>query len=500
MATVILNRFDGSIVNDPRFPNEAVSRYTGNADILTDPHRMNPYRASEDGHDNQSTEKLQNFCIAKKDASTYALFGLGVVSGGSLAQIQFKNLTTGSSNDLDDNTWVKGGNNASSSGAVNTNLFVYYQKTGYLYGARAGSHIWRADPTGAGAWVDSHQAISYTNISQGLVHSKDDILYIPYDNKIAKNNNGSWTTDAIVLPSHLYITSISEYGNYIAIGCAQLSGIGNSIVFLWDRDTSLTTLSDSIDWGEGNLKVLEEVDGALIGISLSGSNSTRLSDRVIFRVLLGSQAVKFGELIGSTSTQLPITKQKINNRLHFMLSLVINGSTREGVWSVGRSSPNAAFTIVHERTPNNDTAVTNSVLRGFFYVGDYVFIAYVDNSVETLSKTNDSTAYVSGIRETVKNPGMDSKDRARSKQLVAVLVNYESIPSSGQVKLEYRVDSESTWTEVFTDTTVGSVSSLRTKAGNTQFTKGREYEFRLTFKGSAVFSVMYRYDVLETTI
>ena len=501
MQTITLNRFDGGIVNDPRNPSESVSRYTGNFDILTDRNRMSPYRSSEDGHDNQATEKLQNFCVALRTGTTYSLYGLGVVSGGGIAQVQFKNLTTGATIDLDDNNWNKGGNSSSSAGSTSFNLFVYYAKTGYIYGARANTHIWRYDPSGVGAWVDTHQALTYTNIAQGIVHSKDYILYSPYDNKIAKNDNGSWTTTALTLPSHLYITSICEYGNYIAIGCAPLSGIGNSRVFIWDRDTSLATLSDTIDWGQEDLKVLEEVDGALIGISLSGNNTTRFTNRIIFRQLSISSAVQFMELFSGSTTTLPIAKQRTTNRLFFMLSGTFNGTTREGVWSVGRTSPTSPFSIVHERTPNNDTALTGGVLRGFFSIGDYMFISYVDNSVEVMSKTNDTEAYaVSGIRETTINQGMPGEDTYRKKKLYAIGVNYEAIPTSGEVKLELRVDNGS-WNTVLTDSTVGSrFLEMAALSSGTAFTDGREFEFRISSKGTKITSLSYRYDILKTLV
>ncbi|GAH30408.1 unnamed protein product, partial [marine sediment metagenome] len=89
---------------------------------------------------------------------------------------------------------------------------------------------------------------------------------------------------------HLYITSICEFGNYLAIGAAPLSGLGGSVVYLWDRDSSLTTLSEIIDFGEGNLRVLEEIDGVLIGISSVGGTSDRFDDKAVFRLVSGNKA------------------------------------------------------------------------------------------------------------------------------------------------------------------------------------------------------------------
>ena len=341
-----------------------------------------------------------------------------------------------------------------------------------------------------------------------MVHSKDDIRYIPYDNKIAKNDNKTWTNAALTLPTHLKINSISEFGNYLAIGCAPLSSVfGNSIVYLWDRDSSLATLSESIDWGAGNLKVLQQIGNELIGISLAGNVLSRFNDRIIFRVYTASGAVEIAEFIfdSSSSTILPIAKQVIDNRLWFMMDGKVNGSQREGVWSIGRTL-DGTFSIVHERTPDNDTALIQSkTLKNFILVGDFLFQAYFSSGVYALSKTNDQNTYsATAIRETTINPGMIEGDRTKKKQLEAVSLSYEPFPSGGSAVLEYRVDSsDGTWTTVLTETTSNKITTERTKIdAGTEFTSGREYEFRITTtsKKIVVTELKYKYSILETSI
>lgn len=499
--TIYINDFSGGIVNDPRATAENVARVVTNFDVLTDAHRMVPYRDSESGDSGASTSEKQNFGIALRTGTTYSLYGLGVVSGGGVAEVNFKDLTTGGANDLDDSAWTATANNASGAGATSFNLFTYYKKTGLIYGARAGTHIWAYDPAGSIAFADTSQALNYTNIAQGLVHSKDDILYVGYDNKIAKNNAGSWSTTALTLPSDLFITSLSEHGNYIAIACAPLSGIGHSKVFLWDRDSSLATLSDSIDWGEDRLRVLEEVDGVLVGISLSGANSTRFSDRVIFRYLNVSSAVKFAELLGGTGTQLPIAKQKINNRVYFMLQITLNGATRQGVFSVGRNSLATGFSIVHERTVNNDTDVSGDVLNNFFSVGDYMFISYQQNSAFALSKTNDTASYTAtSIWESTINPKMPLADKVVDKILESVGATYEALPANGQIVVKYKVNGGA-FTTIFTETTDGVTLTKpkTTDANGKTFAHGSEYEFRIQSTGGAVVTgLQYKYKRKDT--
>ena len=339
-----INRFDGGIVNDPRDPSANTCRVATNFDALTNSYKLTPYRSNEDGDSGASTSRKQNFCTALRTGTTYSLYSLGVKSGAATGEVLYKDLTTGASTDLDDNGWSTPSNNQSGGGTTSFELFVYYKKTGLIYSSNSLRYIQTFSPSGA-AWADTVRDLTgFSNLAQGLVHSKDDVLYIPYDNIIASLNNTTWTNAAITLPSDLYITSICEYGNYLAIAAAPLSGIGNSKVYLWNRDSSLVNVSENINWGEGILKIIEEINGILVGIMLTGNSTTRFQNRVSFKYYTGTQVTQFSELVdtssGTQTTILPIAKQKINNRLYFMMSLSINGSYREGVWSVGRSTAN----------------------------------------------------------------------------------------------------------------------------------------------------------------
>ena len=476
-----INRFDGGIENDPRDSRENSCRVVSNFD-LTNPHKMTPYRSSEDGDGGASTSQKQNFALALRTGTTYGLYALGVVSGTGRAEVLYKDLTTGATGDLDDNGWNSPTYGQSSTGATNFNLFVFYHKTGFIYGARSGSQIWRFDPTNINTWADSHQALTYTNIAQGLVHSKDDILYIPYDNKIAKNDNGSWTVTALTLPTHFYITSISEYGDYLAIACAPLSGFGNSRVFLWDRNESVTTLSESIDWGSGVLQILEQVDGELIGISRH-SNVANFVDKVIFRKLVGNVAVKFTEIRGGiNTTQLLIKKQKINNRLYFMMLVELGGATRDGVWSIGKNVT-GEWVLTNERTSNNNTALdTSDAIREFYLLDDYMFISYQDGGTFALSKTDNAVLY--SHNSDYESKKFNVGDASLYKDLLEVTVTTEPLPSSGSpsVILAYRVDEDTSWTTIFTNTTATSISRTAVASLPKAY---KEIQFRIRVTGGA---------------
>lgn len=516
MTRIVLNRWDGGIVNDARFPNSQVSKMVKNFDALTNPWQLIPYRDSEDVTPSLASDDVdntQNFAVALRTGTTYSLYALGYIVGTTRARIVYKNLTTGASDDLSDNGWVQAANGTSTTNAVDLDLFVPYKVSGttYIFGALNGASIWRFDPTG-GAFVDAHQALTYTTIAtNGVVHSKDDILYIPYDNKIAKNNAGSWTPTALTLPAHLYITSISEYGDYLAIAAAPLSGVGSSRVFLWNRDDTLLTTSQSIDWGEGVVRIIEEVDGSLIGISVSGDAinqpSFRFDGRVVFRQLVGDSSYEFLKLVadvgGAASIRMSPQKQKINNRLHFMMTITKDGTIHSGVWSVGKSSSDSSYSLFMERTLDNDTVLTNHIPIGFFYVGDFLFQAFQNgSSVYKVNKTNDSASFTAtSIQETTVNPGMPTENKPLKKQLVAVAVLNEDMPANGRIVLKYKVDGGS-FTTILTNTTDDSVVQEAAKdASGNEFTSGREYEFRVESTGGAkITGLVYKYEILETII
>lgn len=518
IVSVKINNWSGGIVNDGRSKRSNVAKTITNAEVLKNPYRVTPFFESERGATNEATDLMQNWCLGNA-AGTYKLYGLCRQDANDRVRILYKNLTTGSTNDLSNDDWTETANNAAGQNTPDYNLFVFYKRTGYIYGGHTGTHIWRYDPDGGDAFADTHQALTYTFLGQGVVHSKDDILYIPYFNAggfIAKNNNGTWSTTALTLPSDMKPVSICEYGNYLAIGCANISGIGGSKVYIWNRDSSLATLSENYDLPEGTLTHLEYIGGTLVAILQTGgstlggqgvSDTVRFRAEILFYTLTPSGFVLEKRLENSTGSSLKvgITKQKLNGRMYFPMAITIHGLLREGTWSYGLNEK-GEWVLIHERTPDNDTATQASVLRGFFYVGDYLFQAFVNASgSHEVSKTKKD-AYVNQttIYESVINPNMPEEDLFKNKQLKAVIVRYVALPTAGQVVLKQRTDSTTAWTSItaaFTETTDSALVTEMVSNGATQFTAGREIEFRLESTGGAeILELAYQYETLETLI
>lgn len=484
MVRVYLNKFNHGIINDPRDPSEGAARHIQQFDPFTYPYKLVPIRSSESGAANPDTTKYTNFANI---AGT--LYALGVVSGGSLVQIDSKTDFTGTS-------WSSPTGGASASGARSEDTFVYYPKVDKLFGIRAGRYIWSYGITST-TFVDTAADLtSVTNSAQGLVHSKDATLYIPYDNKIASNLNDFWTPAALTLPSNFVITSLCEYGNYLAIGCRDKNG-GKSRVFLWDRDSSVETLAESIDWGEGSLYVLETVNNVLMGISQTEASA--FNARFVFRYYPGTgDAQKIREVISEASAAantLRIAKQVKDHRLYFLMSVTQDGTTREGVWSFSKK-PDGTFGVALEYLPNNNTALTNGVLKNFCFVGDYCFIAYVSNSAWGLSKTNDQASYTAtSLFNTAINPMMTREDRPKRKQVFFVGAHYDSFPSGGSVTVRFRKDGASAWTDVFTESTANAVYTLDKPFTSAEY---RDGEFQIESTGGVeIAGLTYEYKLLS---
>lgn len=522
-----INRFDGGIASDPKDQRLNVARFISNADIFTNPKRVLPYRQSEDGDSNASTFRKQNFTIALRTGTTYSIYGLGVISGTNRPEVEYMDLSN-----LDGNTWTApSANQGDTDKTAKFDCWVYYQRVGLIFSfahqTTVGVRVQAFSPSGT-AWDNNAGSLGTlgdtdTVVAQGLVHSKDDILYLPYDNIIVKNNNGSWTAAALTLPTHFRIASICEYGDFIAILVTNRNGVDNSRVFIWDRNETTTTLSESLDAGTGTGLIIEVVDGELIVVSQKGGSSqsfatrtgflsipqsvTTARDKVIFRQLIGNRFLKIFELRsdrtgGSGSTSVFRHKQLVDSRLFFQMIIRYNGSVRDGLWSFGRSSPSEPFTLVREQPSNNNTALTTGdIMRGFIVVGDFIFQSFGSggagatyNTRKTVEVT-DTTYSANTIIETVIYDGSrHGFDESFYKDLSEVSIMTDSMVTAGVVQVDYAInidadDGISSWTTIFSNSTNASISHTANNIESSGAALPKQYKniaFRIITTGGAI--------------
>ena len=463
-------RWDGGMKSDIRDRAANSARLIKNFDPITYPYRLEPYRASESGNDTVARE-LNNFLL-----SNARLYGYGVQSGTAKTKLWYKE-----TNDFQDDTWVEPANGESGAFTRETELFVFYSYggAGYIFGGQT-NRIWKFAVDGS-AFTDADASITHTSISQGKVHSKDDILYVPYDNFIAsKDGAAAWNATALTLPTEYVTRGVCEYGNALAIPVRPLatgSGKTTSRVFLWNLTD--TEPYESIDFGAGNLEVLEELNGDLIGIM-------ELGNRLIIKraTTLGAETIMDFAFDSGTVVTLTQRKQKKNDRIYFMMTAILDGVTHYGVWAIGKNKL-GQWCLYLDRTPNNDTDPGS--IAGFFLVDssglEYMFQAYTDGSSnKQVSKTRDDVNFTTtSIVETVKyNQDLPGEE----KLLKGVTVAHEALPANGSVAVKAKVDDETSFTTVFTNTTE---NSMRHSAVNIESTGGKipdynEIQWRIEVK------------------
>jgi WD40 repeat protein len=120
--------------------------------------------------------------------------------------------------------------------------------------------------------------------------------------------NGTTMVTGLTLPNE--ITSICGYSSYLAI--ANTNGKEN-YVSIWNRDTSLETVTQVLDFGTGRLEILENINGMLFGVSYE-------NDILTIRYWSGGEVQIFKSFeikSDNGSTNLLNIKKKVENKLYF---------------------------------------------------------------------------------------------------------------------------------------------------------------------------------------
>ncbi|WP_395019797.1 hypothetical protein [Dongia sp.] len=494
MPSVSIKNFSGSIAKDAREASTSKCGFTSNFDVLTYPFALKPFPGMV-ANENTSFVITDFFYGVFGTGIGTNVLGYGRQTGADRPEIYMK---TG---DVVTSGWTTA---LSTTGAATqtrssgSNLWHLYKNYGYF--ACGNRYIGRVGDLSSGTsatLVDNYYDLtSFTTVTQAITHPTDDRMYFGVDNKVYVNNAGTISL-ALTLPSFLTITSVEAQGNYLSIACKPSSNIGNSIVFLWDRDTSLATVSESIDWGNGMLNVIGTVDGILIGVSLLGATSFNLVPRIVVKAYADGYPVVVGEIVSESSAiDLRMRKWKSNNTLYFAAKLTKNGVVRNQLFAVGKD-PNGRIVVVGDVLVDNDTALSGNI-NGFAKFEDVWFIAHNDNG--SVNRTISDGSYSgTSTYDTLKNHGMPLEDRHSLKKLEAVGMRYDPLASTATAGIEYRVDG-STWTEAFTDTADnGTVLEATAAADGTPFLEGLDYEFRAKSTGGArINEIFYRYSTVTS--
>jgi hypothetical protein len=513
MGIASINKFTGQISTDINKASSVDVAITQNFDVLSRSDCLLPMRGMEEM--TQTGFYITDFIYGNFGTGIGTnVLGYGVQSGETInGEPELYKI----SDTLPGTTWATAltttgtpADDRNQAGTIFNNLFHLHK--GYIYHAAGTAYIGtigNIETTGQGAtWSPRAKNVSFTSFANGITHSKDGLMYTAYSNGsdssaqsyIAQiTNNSTIDEDAFALPVGHTATSVSEYRDYVATALRGASSVGKSTVILWDRDPTNTLASESVDWGDGQLNVIEQIDQTLIGVSISGTSSFDLYPKVTIKAWAGGEPVVIDTLTtGNTSVSLSTKKYKYNNVLYFALKANINGADRYSLFSVGKNK-NGQFVVNGDLRVNNEVAPTS--IDGFTRVGD---VWYTSLNSGTVTRT--ATTYnVNSIYESLNNPNMPEADRHSKKQLMGVQVVYDPLPVGAQVSVAYRTDNSGTYTTILDDTTTGSKQMYNTKTFDGvnygEFNHGYDYSFRILSSGGAVVrSLTYKYQVSNTQI
>ena len=490
IQTVEIQRFDGGIASDPRSKDFSSCAMMKHFDCLTSPNRLLPWGGVEADTTGQS--EIGHIIIG----STGVLFGLGGDPGNPGNQeIYTKSSGADPNSDWDDIA------NTLSGKAVNYKLFVEYKD--YLYTADANRYIMRFDRTGVASVDTTYSDLtSFTNIAQGVIHPKDDILYIPYDNKIWSLNGhgGTPTLAALTLPSTRKIVGIAPYGNFLAIATVPTTGgtvSQASIVYLWDRDTSLTTVSESLNFGGGYIGAFGNLNDTLIAVMTSGTNSiyNRNRNSLVIKGYNGGSPFLIKEIYCAQASINPRVATTSGDKFYY--SAVIsqdNGGTQTstdvGVWSVYKNSRGAWATTIDRLITSDNSDYTFGVLSAAI---SNSYCSAVGPTVGTLTITVASeTDFTVASEYHSLIFGALNLGGSHTKKLLSVSVFYEPLPTAGSVTVKYRKDENisatGSYTTIFTDSTDNSIShtAVNIESSGATLPQGKEFQFLIQSTGGAI--------------
>lgn len=478
IVEITINNFSGGVSDDTRENNATKYQVASHFDVFSNPTRITPYRSLEADTDDGTTGTGMKQYLVKDfvyASASSKLYGLGQTAGG-LTKIVYKA-------DATSGTWTLPAS-SEGNGAVQNGCLVEYKD--YLWGFQGTTQVFRWGLlSGTPAITNSQGTVgTITSVAQGII-AKDDNLYLPYNNKLARVTSGGTVNDAVLtLPTNFKITSICNYGNYLAIACAPISTFnGTSKVFLWNLTG--VDVTEAIDWGEGELRVLETIEGYLVGITDRYLNSATGAGRgsMIVQTYSGGtpQVVKEVFTQALTGKSIPLSKAVKNNRLFFACKIMNNSAGteyREGIWSFGRKNVNYPFALNLDITDSN---IDTDGIQSIGSAANFFFISHSGDG--SIDKTNDSSTYA--FTSILETQVFDFGDPDSDKTLQSLKVSFPKFPTGGSLTAKYRVDGATSWTTIGTFTTVGELSRtfMSIEATDTAFASGKEYEFRLESTG-----------------
>lgn len=506
----IIRNFSGGLLEDKRVQSPTHFSTSKHFDTFTYPAKLVPYVQTDaslglSGGGSVTALGIVKFLYAQnQNASIFRLYGFGQNGSGNCKVYKF-DINAGNPGITN---WFAATNGESNTGARCNDVFFYYK--GYIYMLAGGNSLDRYDTTEVNAFGNGWQTVPYTNTAASPVwHPSDDIAYFFGDNTVYSLNGTSWNGAVLQLPSNQKITCATPFGNYLALGCVTTGTLDiRSTVYLWDRDSSLTTLSDRIDFGAGSLVHLASLNNKLMGVMNYYTNNfySLNKGKVFIKAASGSFASTINTLTTDSTSASQFTNSRvvIDNKLYFPMSVPLNGDPRLGIWCVDESGK-AALDFIEPAAVSFD---------GIFLAANQWWIAHSGNGSVTYSDVNggysgtNPSVWESLIVSTVNvtNRGTIIMNSSTNKKLVGVVVTHEPLQTGQSVIVRYRYNAglnNGTWRYILTSNVLGTTDhhAINHEDDESNFPDYNEIQFRVESYGGAVITgIQYGGEIVDNDL
>lgn len=515
MTKVIIKRWDGGVaqserpetINEHANNNDTFPTSNGGFDVFYDPFKLRKLTAPTVNETASGASVTAGECPiydACKRGTDGLIIGYGATSSSSSLNARFYRKDSSITG-----TWQQNSQSGNGVDAANGAYCILYKDLFFGFSSNAfanESRLYKYVSDSSQTLIDTISDVATGALPRPVVHSQDKKLYYA-SNKTVKVYDG--TTASSGITTDYPIISMCEYGTYIALACQTPTG---GIIYLWGRDTSLTTFQDVIKVDNGKLQIIENIDGYLVAVtqtpyspfsafsaipvvySYAGTINVRMyvggTMKLIKKATLGNNE--------QNSTQKLLTLKMVKDgKLFFSTNsnfLWAFGMSRSGEYILSRDQQ-IAYT---NRTLND--------LWGLFALGEYVFglQTTTTGSPNTILQRTDATMSTNDYSYfgTPINFGMPIEDRGKLKKLKSVYLKGTSLTTSGTVNLKYGYDSNSGLVDILNE----SVTSVRPKffeaeaeSGGEQFAETRDLTFQIGVLGQIdITEFGYDYDIINT--
>jgi hypothetical protein len=471
--TITINRFDKGMATDPRSKEAGKFYFSKHFDAFSFPHKLTPrYKVTAiNSGDDVDDYGLKSFAYAMGPSATMRVFGLGQNSLNKAVIFFF---------DDDSDSWVSPSGNLSGTSDVPIfETFFYYKN--YAYWLAGTTKLQRySTPDGSGGITD-YQTLTAFSLGAKPLIDKEDNAYFFHNNLVSRLDNTTWDGTVCTLPSDASIYQACEYGDYLVLA-AKKSFTQNTDIYFWNKDSSVVDFSQKFRI-PADVYQMAVINGRLIIVSTDFI-------KIYVHRFNGAEFEQLNELRTiqddyiyanvSISRHFTIFENKLLFPMNFEAPGYANGyNDRDGIWAVDE---NGRITL-------DNTVAAATAYYSIFNDRGKIFYSY-NNAAEgetavvnlAMTATEYSESNISAYETLFLG------EVQQNKQLLSVGVMTEPLPAAGSIVLKYRLEENSPWTTIFTNTTD---SSRYHQAVNIESTGGslpefREIQFRVESLGGAV--------------